>query len=284
MKIKSIVHKSILGLTVSLTALAMVACTAESIESTPVADIAAAAPSIETESIDTVDQPVIEIQDLTIVDQSGVTSIDAAALDIALSTTISTELTELEAAGLIFMREEEKLARDVYLTLYDQWQINIFQNIASSEQTHTDAIKTLLDQYGLDDPVVNDEIGVFANPDLQALYDQLIASGSQSLDDALKVGAAIEEIDILDLEKYIAQTDNADIQMVYDNLLKGSRNHLRAFVSNMQNQTGTTYQPQYLSQEAYQAIIGSDIESGGSRNGQESGQGSGRGNSGKGHG
>ena len=121
---------------------------------------------------------------------------------------VSGDLTEVEAEGLIFMREEEKLARDVYLTLYDQWNIPIFQNIARSEQTHTDAIKNLLDTYGLVDPMVNDKIGVFVNPDLQALYDQLVEMGSQSLSDALKVGIAIEEIDILDLKKYIAQTDH----------------------------------------------------------------------------
>jgi hypothetical protein len=181
------------------------------------------------------------------------------------------DLTEVEAEGLIFMREEKKLARDVYLTLYDQWDIPIFQNIARSEQTHTDAIKNLLDTYGLVDPMVNDKIGVFINPDLQALYDQLVAQGSQSLSDALKVGVAIEEIDILDLEKYIAQTDHADIQLVYENLLKGSRNHLRAFVSTFQRQTGETYQPQYLSQDVYDAIVGSAIERGGNRNGNGNG-------------
>jgi len=171
------------------------------------------------------------------------------------------------------MREEEKLARDVYLRLYDLWNINIFKNIAASEQTHTDAIKALLDSYSLDDPMSNDENGVFANDDLQALYNQLVDQGSQSLEDALKVGAAVEEIDILDLEKYIAQTDNADIQMVYENLLKGSRNHLRSFAETIQKQTGATYQPQYLPEDEYQAIVGSEIERGGNSQGKGNGNG-----------
>jgi hypothetical protein len=159
------------------------------------------------------------------------------------------------------MREEEKLARDVYLKLYEKWQLPVFQNIAGSEQTHTDAVKTLLDRYGLTDPF-SEEIGVFENEALQNLYNQLITQGNLSIADALKVGGAIEEIDILDLEERMAQTDKADIILVYENLLKGSRNHLRSFVSTLQTQTGETYQPQYLTLDAYQVIINSPSESG----------------------
>ncbi len=159
-----------------------------------------------------------------------------------------------ETESLIFMREEEKLARDVYQALYSQWGIQTFQNIATSEQVHMDAVKVLLDRYGLTDPAAT-QAGVFANPDLQALYDQLIARGSRSLVEALKVGAAVEEIDILDLEKRLTQIDNMDIQQVFNNLLNGSKNHLRAFSSALQVQTGETYYPQYLSNEVYQAIM-----------------------------
>jgi len=165
------------------------------------------------------------------------------------------ELSAAEAEALLYMREEEKLAHDVYVTLYEQWGLNTFQNIATSEQAHTEAVKALLDRYGLDDPAPA-QLGVFTNPDLQALYDQLIASGGQSLAEAIKIGGAIEEIDILDLEERLAQTDNADIQHVFNNLLNGSKNHLRAFTSVLQVQTGETYQPQYLSAEAYQSILG----------------------------
>lgn len=171
----------------------------------------------------------------------------------------SVTLNDAEIEGLLYMREEEKLARDVYLTLYDEWGLRVFQNISRSEQTHMDAVKTLLDRYGLEDPAAGNAIGVFTDLTLQALYDQLVAEGSQSLADALRVGAAIEEIDILDLEERIAQTDNADIQQVYENLMRGSSNHLRAFVSNLERQTGETYQPQYLDQTAYESIVNSPM-------------------------
>ena len=112
-----------------------------------------------------------------------------------------------EIAGLQFMREEEKLAHDVYVTFYQQYGLAIFNNIANSEATHMAAIKTLLDQYGIADPAAGQPIGVFTNPELQALYNQLIAQGRQSLSAALKVGAAIEEIDIRDLQTRLVTTD-----------------------------------------------------------------------------
>jgi hypothetical protein len=178
----------------------------------------------------------------------------------------SGELSADETAALLYMREEEKLAHDVYVTFYAQWGLPIFQNISQSEQTHTDAVKILLDRYGLSDPA-SAAVGVFTNPDLQALYNDLVARGSQSLAEALKAGAAIEEIDILDLQVRLTQTDNADIQQVFNSLLNGSYNHLRAFVSTLNTQTGETYQPQYLSNEAYQAIISASMGRGGSGNG-----------------
>ena len=159
------------------------------------------------------------------------------------------------------MREEEKLARDVYLTLYEKWNLAILNNIASAEQTHMEAVKTLMDRYGLDDPAADQDVGEFTNQDLQTLYDQLVEQGSKSLVDALNVGAAIEEIDILDLQKYLAQTDKADIEIVYESLMKGSRNHLRSFVSVLEK-NGEIYQPQYLGQDAYDAIVNTPIERG----------------------
>jgi len=173
----------------------------------------------------------------------------------AVTVAAPTPLSEAEADALLFMREEEKLAHDVYVTLYDQWGMRVFTNIAASEQTHTDAIASLLDRYGLSDPTEGNTVGEFTDPALQALYDQLVVQGSLSLADALKVGAAIEEIDILDLEERIVETTHADIQLVYARLLAGSENHLRAFTSTLARQTGESYTPQYMEQAAYDAIL-----------------------------
>jgi hypothetical protein len=153
--------------------------------------------------------------------------------------------SESEAEGLTFMREEEKLARDVYLALFDEWGLPIFENIAASEQRHMDAVAALLDAYGLSDPVVDDARGAFTNADFAALYEDLVERGSQSLVDGLAVGALIEDLDIYDLRAWLAQTDNADIERVYANLLAGSENHLRAFTSHLEA-NGSGYTPEYL--------------------------------------
>ena len=165
------------------------------------------------------------------------------------------ELSPEETAGLIFMREEEKLARDVYNYLYAKWEMRVFNNIAQSEQKHTDAIKTLIDKYELEDPITNDTPGSFMNEDLQSLYDTLVAKGDASLVDALLVGALIEEVDILDIQKELDDhVDNEDVIFVYDNLLYGSYNHLRAFVKNLSRQ-GVVYEPQLLLEKVYNSII-----------------------------
>ena len=174
----------------------------------------------------------------------------------------SSPLSDAERASIIFMREEEKLARDVYTVLYERWGLPIFTNIAQSEQTHTEAVRTLLEKYAVPDPVADDTIGVFVNDDLRALYTRLTEEGSRSLEDALRVGAMIEDLDLKDLATQSASVDNEDILFVNDNLARGSRNHLRAFVRQLESR-GTTYTPQYISESEYQAIIASDRETGG---------------------
>ena len=131
----------------------------------------------------------------------------------------------------------------------------------------------LLDRYDISDPAAGNDLGKFTDAKLQALYDQLVAQGSKSVADALKVGAAIEEIDILDLQERLAETDNAAIEQVYENLLAGSENHLRAFVSNLKARTGETYAPQYLSQAAYNAIVTASGSQGGGNGGRGGGRG-----------
>lgn len=181
-----------------------------------------------------------------------------------------------EIADLQYMREEEKLARDVYQTMYQAWRLPLFTNIASSEQTHMDTVLTLLERYDIDDPSAGNAPGEFTNQDLQALYDRLVAQGRQSVTEALRVGIAIEEIDIRDLIEAIADTEHADIVRVYENLKRGSENHLRAFVRTLERRTGETYEPQVLDQDTYDEIMASRSGLGG---GNGAGMGNGNGNS-----
>ena len=177
----------------------------------------------------------------------------SAALIATLATLPIEDLSVAEQESLAFMREEEKLAHDVYIRLDSLWRgsTKVFGNIANSEASHTKSVRQLLVRYSLPDPTATLAAGVFQNTTLQNLYTQLVGAGSVSLVDGLKVGAAIEEIDMIDL--------NQDITLIYQNLLKGSRNHLRSFVSNLANQ-GLTYVPQYMAEVDYLAIVTTPME------------------------
>lgn len=170
-------------------------------------------------------------------------------------------LSDAEADGLRYMREEEKLARDVYMAFDELWGHWVFTNIIRSEQRHMDRIGQLLEKYQMDDPIVDDTPGVFNGEEFQALYNQLVDAGKASLVEALRVGATIEDLDIADLKNQLDLADNEDIRTVYQNLMKGSRNHLRAFVYQLSLQ-GETYVAQYITQEEFQTIIDTAPERG----------------------
>jgi len=165
------------------------------------------------------------------------------------------QLDPTETGDLLLMREEEKLARDTYLTLHDLWRANVFSNIARSEQRHMDTMLGMLQGYGLSDPVSDDAVGAFTNPVLASFYDELVLRGAPSLPDALHVGAFIEELDIADLRRAIERTDEAALINAYRNLEAGSRNHLRAFVGQITG-LGVDYVAQVLTQADVDAIVG----------------------------
>jgi len=183
-------------------------------------------------------------------------------------------LDEREAHELLSMREEEKLARDVYLALHEVWGAQTLL-ISGAEQRHMDALARAINRYSLVDPVVDTTPGVFADPAFGALYDELVAAGSSSLLDTMKVGALIEEMDIVDLQKALSVTTDPDLRRVYENLMRASRNHLRAFAAQIAGLDGT-YQARYLSQDEFDAIASSAVERG-RGSGRASGRGMGRG-------
>ncbi|MCF8365125.1 MAG: DUF2202 domain-containing protein [Bacteroidales bacterium] len=172
------------------------------------------------------------------------------------------DLSEGEIATLNYMREEEFLAHDVYVAMYDLYHIPVFNNISNSEFIHTTAIKAVMEKYELPDPAANHELGVFEDASIQALYDALVLQGAGSFQDALVVGATIEDVDIWDLMEHMENdVDNEDLTYVLGQLYHGSRNHMRAFTAHLTFQ-GLTYTPQYITQELYDEIINSGWEIG----------------------
>jgi len=173
--------------------------------------------------------------------------------------------TSLNADSLIRMWDEEKLARDVYTSLSKTSNLPIFQKIAGAESRHMQSMEGLIAASGGAAATLNKTPGVFLVPEHQQLYTSLVAAGSQSPVEALKVGAKIEEMDIADLQIVLGQTADRRQQQVLQNLMRGSYNHLQAF-SGQLTQQGASYQAQFLPQADFDRIA-----QGG--NGQQGGQG-----------
>ncbi len=194
----------------------------------------------------------------------------------------NTGLDATEASHLTFMREEEKLARDVYLTFANQYpNQGVFSNIATtSEQTHTDTMRDKLAQYNLPDPNPNAndlpaELGQFYGEEWGWYFTEkfgvLTNWGMNSELDALYAGAFIEELDMHDIAVCpqvmtdngygetcgLSYTDEAGLQNAYSSLIDGSESHLRAYVGQIEAIIGAgNYQAQYLTQEEVDTILG----------------------------
>lgn len=161
-------------------------------------------------------------------------------------------IEENDKQALLYMLEEEKLARDVYMSLYDFWGIQQFGNIQSSEQTHMDAVMEKLDELGVEYEIL--AAGQFSNSELQSLYETLMAKGTMDEIMALEVGATIEDLDIFDLINYAEATQDDSLVELYEFLQCGSRNHMRAFVNGLEMRNAS-YVPKYISAALFTQII-----------------------------
>jgi hypothetical protein len=192
------------------------------------------------------------------VTETGTSSIVKDNLEAVVPRTVLADDSELDI--LLKMKEEEKLARDVYSTLNLKWNNKLLSNISAAEDTHMNAIIFLLRDYGTDYTSVP-ESGIFTDQAYQSLYDELVIKGSLSIEEAWKVGALIEEMDIADLAASIENVTDESTLIVFENLEKGSRNHLRAFTRQL-TLIGLTYTPVYLSAAEYNKIVSTSNEAG----------------------
>lgn len=144
------------------------------------------------------------------------------------------ELTEEQKDMLFYIFQEEKVARDVYITLGKLYpNESTFANIQISEQEHILSAQVLCERYEIDTSMVNlslDDayIGLFELDSMQTLYNSCIQLGVVSLLEAIRVGIEIEVTDIADLEE-AAEGMPSDVVNTYENLKDGSLSHLAAF-------------------------------------------------------
>ncbi len=126
--------------------------------------------------------------------------------------------------ALRYIREEVKLARDVYSALSDIWGLEVFENTAKSKQSLMNAVSYLLTPYGFDGPT--GDAGKFVDSDLQELYSYLIDRGKVSRSNAIDATILIEQTVIADLKDVFLQTNATDVYKVLTLLMEGSENHL----------------------------------------------------------
>lgn len=162
--------------------------------------------------------------------QSTVTAVSDHADVVVPSDAVLKTTSDETSDKLLYLVEEEKLAHDVYMALYNLYGVRVFSNISASETRHEESVLSLLDARGITDPR-SSEPGVFRDQDLQKLYDTLMARGRTSVSEAYAVGVLIEQTDIADLDETLSSLDPAqtDIKTVVESLKRGSENHLRAF-------------------------------------------------------
>lgn len=77
----------------------------------------------------------------------------------------------------------------------------------------------------------------------------------------METGALIEELDIKDLQEYLEVVKNENIKIVFENLLRESRNHLRAFNRQLEK-SGVEYTSVYITRAEYDQIVSSQNETG----------------------
>ncbi len=187
----------------------------------------------------------------SVVETSEIPTEVEIAIDAPVSK-LSQELTDT----LAYMGNEERLAYDVYNALYDQYGTEQFTKIATNgEYQHITAVQELIQKYKLSDdvnftnidlpalgyintPIEEMDAGRYDIAAIQKLYDDLVAQGSTSEIDALKVGCIIEVVDVNDLNRDIvlAESEGAtDIVTVFNFLRDGSYNHYWSFDKGLKN-------------------------------------------------
>lgn len=164
-------------------------------------------------------------------------------------------LTPQERQSLIYVREAEKMARDLYLGMYQAWGLSVFKSTSAEEQDHVDAMLELFGIYALSDPLAARDVpGTYLNQNITSMHSSLFSQGIRSKKDGLKACALQEEINILDLDLAMKSTQKPDIARVYLELQRDSMNHLRSFAHCLEA-LGERYRAVKLSQQTVDAII-----------------------------
>jgi|GEM_PF-719649 len=171
----------------------------------------------------------------------------------------SSGLTDTETSDIMYLQEAQKLERDLYIYLGQQSPGDpLFASLAQSAATLMNADDSILSRYNLTNPEQN-AAGQFSNPQIQQLYQLYTGQAGGTVPNALLIAAQSEDQHIASLYAAIGHTTNADLKFIYSQQLAFASNNLRA-ISQQLGGYGQSYTPQYLSQDAYNAIVTTPIE------------------------
>ena len=203
-------------------------------------------------------------------------------------------LTDEQKYAIAYMWNDEKMAHDLYLALYNKFpNQNVLYNIATkAESTHELTVENLAQAYdinitnyqnGYGEHYSQNDLdkygaGEFFIPAVQQTYDTLYNQGSKSEIDALKVGCMVEVVDVDDLNKYLdVVKDKPDIVNAFENLRSGSYNHYWAFDTALKN-LGVSNGCCSLGDEYCKTPEEFPTNNGNENKGNENGKGNGNGN------
>ncbi|NTV17903.1 MAG: DUF2202 domain-containing protein [Bacteroidales bacterium] len=195
--------------------------------------------------------------DIIEVKSDGATTFALAGVTPAFDSTA--DLTADEIEFIYAVREDEKVARDLYFSFFGTFGLKPFENIGKAEDNHIKATEKLFDYYEIDYPALS-ENGKFENAIRQKLFDSLLLKGTPELE-AFKVMAMLEESNIVEYGEVLKTIANPNIKIVIENLARASANHFKAAIRQI-TALGGTYTPALMTQEQYKAVIAIGFEKG----------------------
>jgi len=146
-------------------------------------------------------------------------------------------LSNTEKAGLLQMVEIEKLHHDVYLCMSENNQCEIFDELCSCDKNFMDQLSEKVDKYKLENPITERETGIYADPDIQAKYNEFLIISNGQLQDFLAFAKQIEEYGLASLTTRMAQVDgNEDIAEIYTDMKEQSQCQLESIVNKIDHQ------------------------------------------------
>jgi len=168
-------------------------------------------------------------------------------------------LNETEKADILRLQEDQKYITDLNAILATQHpEITVFSNISRASAAYQASDNVILQRYGIASPE-KAAAGEFSSGKLQAVTDNDINTGSNSVRDALLVSARAEELHIVDLESAIGRTDNPDLRFIYRQELVSARNNLRT-LSEWITVYKTVFYPAYITVDYYKNLTSTPYE------------------------